>query len=235
MRRDIIKDVEIKEPPLEEITRKYSTFSSIKRSCIGGCGCVVFLIIVILIVLKFIIGVGPQEIKAVPTDWPADIPVYDEDHAETITFVSGRYKNRIIEVAAFFPKIILSPLIAVLEQDHPTSQDSQPSSLTRVWRIINSPISDQRDVVKISWINLNAEPGFLYSYYNTELSKQGYVITAQSIQTEQKQFSFAKDNITGSFYVKASEDLVSTQQASLIVNYYPASTLQPVSSTNTGL
>ena len=162
MRRDIIKDVEIKEPPLEELTRKYSTFSSIKRSCIGGCGCLVFIVIIIIIILKFAIGIGPQTITKMPTNFPYGIPVYDENKIEKITFISGTYKNRVIELSALFPKIILSPIISVLDP-----QDSgleNKSTLKDVWKLINSPVSDQRDVIKIKWNNLNTDPEFLYSY-----------------------------------------------------------------------
>jgi len=94
MRRDVIKNVKIVEPPLEEFTRKYSTFSAIKRTCLGGCGCFVFLVIAIYIVVKFFLGVGPQTIKIVPENFPKDIPVYDKENIETMTFISGKYKNR---------------------------------------------------------------------------------------------------------------------------------------------
>ena len=184
MRRDLIKDVQIKEPPLEELTKKYSTFSTIKRSCLGGCGCLIFLLIVLVIVLKLVIGVGPQEVKQVPTTFPKTIPVYDKDNAESITFISGKYKNRAIEIAAIFPKIILSPLLLALDKN--TRSSPSPSSTNRVytigqvWNIINTPISDQRDVITIKWGKLDAEMDFVYSYYKTELTKNNFTINADS-------------------------------------------------------
>ncbi len=218
MRRDIIKDVEIKEPPLEELTRKYSTFSSIKRSCIGGCGCLVFIVIIIIIILKFAIGIGPQTITKMPTNFPYGIPVYDENKIEKITFISGTYKNRVIELSALFPKIILSPIISVLDP-----QDSgleNKSTLKDVWKLINSPVSDQRDVIKIKWNNLNTDPEFLYSYYKNELQKNGFEITAESKSKQENQFSFKKDQTTGSLYVKSFNTQTKTETANLIVNYY---------------
>ncbi len=216
MRRDIIKDVEIKEPPLEELTRKYSTFSSIKRSCLGGCGCLFFLIIIVVLILKFAIGVGPKEISSSPQDFPTGIPIYDKDTIESITYISGTYKNRVIEIAALFPKIILSPLISALDKD---TESNDSSTFKEIWKLVNSPVSDQRDIIKIKWKQLNTDSDFLYSYYSTELKKSEFTITTESKSKHDKQFSFKKDSITGSFYVKSTLTGNKIENANLIVNY----------------
>jgi hypothetical protein len=219
MRRDIIKNVEIKEPPLEELTRKYSTFSSIKRNCLGGCGCLLFLIIILILILKFAIGVGPKNLSTVPTDFPVGIPVYDEEQIDSITYISGTYKNRVIEIAALFPKIILTPLISALDKDS-TSDNQESSNFKDMWKIINAPVSDRRDVIKIKWKDLNTDPSFLYSYYLTELKKNEYKVTTESKTKNEKQFSFSKDSITGSIHVKSNDENTKTQVANLIVNYF---------------
>ena len=218
MRRDIIKDVEIKEPPLEELTRKYSTFSSIKRSCLGGCGCLLFLIIILILILKFAIGVGPQNLTAVPSDFPVGIPIYDEEKIDSITHISGTYKNRVMEIAAIFPKIILSPLISALDKD--AGEGNGSSNFKDMWKIINAPVSDQRDVVKIKWADLNTDPEFLYSYYLTELKKNQFKITTESKTKNEKQFSFSKDSVTGSFHIKSNADNTKIQITNLTVNYF---------------
>lgn len=221
MRRDIIKDVKIKEPPLEELTRKYSTYSNIKRSCLTGCGCLIFLLIALIIILKFALGVGPQQITAVPANFPADIPIYDRENITDITFISGKYKNRVIEIAAIFPKLILSPLISVLDKDMVDNQSGKKSTFKNMWKIINSPVSDQRDVIKIRWENLTAEPNFIYTYYQTEFKKKGYGIEAESQGQTEQQFSFSKQTTAGSFYLKMDSEKTNTILANLIVNYYP--------------
>lgn len=226
MRRDIIKDVKIKEPPLEELTRKYSTFSNLKRSCLTGCGCLVFLLIILIIILKFALGVGPQQVTKVPADFPVDIHIYDKENITAITFISGKYKNRAIEIAAIFPKLILSPIISVLDKDLVDDQAGKKSTFKNMWKIINSPVSDQRDVVKITWENLTAEPDFIYDYYQTELKKKGYTIEAESQGQTEQQFSFSKQTTAGSFYLKMDSAKTNTILANLIVNYYP-----PTSST----
>lgn len=228
MRRDIIKDVKIKEPPLEELSRRYSTFSNIKRTCLAGCGCLVFLLVALIIILKFALGVGPQQVTTAPANFPADIPIYGKENITAITFISGKYKNRAIEIAAIFPKLILSPLISVLDKDLVDDQAGKKSTLKNMWRIINSPISDQRDVIKIRWDNLTAEPDFVYNYYQTELKKKGYTIEAESKGQIEQQFSFSKQTTAGSLYVKSDHEKTGTALANLIVNYYP-----PAGSTTT--
>jgi len=225
MRKDVIKNVTIKEPPLEELTRKYSTFSFIKRSCMGGCGCLVFLLIIFILVLKFALGVGPQNLNTVPVDFPKNIPIYDQENIETITFVGGTYKNRIVEIAAIFPKVILSPIINVLDKESTEEPEDVSAKFKNVWGLINSPVSDKRNVIKIKWTELTAEPYFVYSYYKTELKNKGYKITAETTKPDSRQFIFTKKDISGSFFVKMDEQKVKTVLANLIVNYYsPVST-----------
>ena len=217
MRRDIIKDVEIKEPPIEELTRKYSAFSTIKRTCLGGCGCLVFLLIILAVVLKFFIGTGPQEIKTTPDNFPSEIPIYDQENIETITFISGKYKNRVVEIAAIFPKIILSPLLIALEKDS-NETTSKTYTLKNFWEIINTPVSDQKDIIKIRWSGLKAEPEFVYSYYKTELEKQNYKIEIESQGNNTKQFSFDDGAVNGSFYLQMINTSL-INHAILTVNY----------------
>jgi hypothetical protein len=232
MRRDVIKNVKIVEPPLEELTRKYSTFSAVKRTCFGGCGCVIFLFIGLYILLKFILGTGPQTIKTIPENFPENIPIYDKENIESITFISGKYKNRAIEIAAIAPKIILSPLLLALDknQSSSTTEDysnsaSRTYSVKQLWSIINTPISDQRDIIQIKWQDISAEPNFMISYYQTELKKSNYVINADSKNETIQQFSFSQGDISGSFYTEIyDKNAIKTDKAVLTVNFFSTTT-----------
>src|SRR3989344_1098046 len=207
MRRNI-NNVEIVEPPIGELTRKNSAFSTIKRTCLTGCGCLVLLIIGIIIFVRLALGSGPQTLKKVPDNFPNDIPIYDIDNNEQITFVSGKYKNRGIEIAAFFPKIILSPLFLTLNKNEQNTNDTgRIASVKNLWQIISVPVSDHRDTVQIEWRSLDAEPSFIINYYKTELKKQDYKIDVESEGKSVRQFSFSKDAITGSIYVQGNEEL----------------------------
>ncbi len=222
MRRNI-NNVEIVEPPIGELTRKYSAFSAIKRTCLTGCGCLVLVIIGIIIFLRVALGSGPQTLKQIPDNFPADIPIYDKDNTEQITFVSGKYKNRGIEIAAFIPKIILSPLFLTLNKNNQdTNTTDKLASVKNLWQIISSPVSDHRDTIQIEWRNLDAAPSFIIDYYKTELKKEDYNIDEESKGNNVQQFSFSKDNITGSIYVQGNEKIKSgTDYMVLTVNLGP--------------
>lgn len=222
MRRNI-NNVEIVEPPIGELTKKYSAFSTIKRTCFTGCGCLVLLIIGIIIFMRLALGSGPETLKKIPDNFPNDIPIYDEENIEEITFVSGKYKNRGIEIAAFFPKIILSPLLLTLNKDSQnTNSTDRLTSVKNLWGIISAPVSDHRDTVQMEWRNLDADPSFIINYYKTELKKKDYNIDAESEGQDKYQFSFSKDVITGSVYVEGNGDLKSgTSYVVLMVNLAP--------------
>jgi hypothetical protein len=235
MRRNI-ENIEIVEPPLEELTKKYSAFSAIKRTCMAGCGCLVLLIIGIIIFLKIAMGSGPQTLSKVPDSFPADIPVYDKDNIEKITFISGKYKNRGMEIAAFFPKIILSPLILTMDKNQPSASTSNETgtlaSVKNVWKLINSPISDHRDMVQIEWKNLDAEPTFIVNYYKKELGKTDYKIDVESEGKDFKQFSFSRGDITGLLLVQGDEEVrPGTDYMALTVNIGGGTTSSTASST----
>lgn len=221
MRRNL-ENIEIVEPPIEELTKKYSTFSTVKRTCLAGCGCLFIVFVALVIFLKLAMGTGPQTLKQVPSEFPADIPIYDKDNIEQITFVSGKYKNRGIEIAAFFPKIILSPLFLSLDKNQiaPSSTDKGVvSSVKNLWKIIKTPVSDHRDTVQIEWKNLDAEPTFVINYYKKELQKKGFKIDVESEGRDFKQFTFSRGDLTGSLYVQGDEELKpGTDYATLTVN-----------------
>lgn len=217
MRRNLDK-VEIVEPPLQELTKKRSGF---KSACLSGCGCVFILIIVAIVGIRFYIGPGPSILKTVPTNFPPDIPVYDKDNIESITYISGKYKNRGIEIAAFFPKIILSPLLLKNGENSTSTTNSNQDTIKNLWGVITAPVGDHRDTVQIEWRNIDAEPSFVNSYYKTELQKKGYIIEVESKGQAVRQFSFSKPktDISGSFYVAGDETLrPGTDYAILTVN-----------------
>ena len=205
MRRNI-NNVEIVEPPIGELTRKYSAFSAIKRACLTGCGCLVLVIIGIIVFIRLALGSGPETLKTVPENFPTEIPIYDSDSIEQITFISGKYKNRGIEIAAFFPKLILSPLLVNMNKDNQTN--AQPTdkitSVKNLWQTITTPVSDHRDTVQIEWRKLPADPYFVIGYYKTELQKAGYTIEVESEGNDVQQFSFSKHEISGSMYVQGA-------------------------------
>ncbi|MBP6859871.1 MAG: hypothetical protein KBC69_04645 [Candidatus Magasanikbacteria bacterium] len=223
MRRNL-DSVEIVEPPIGELTKKYSAFSAIKRACFTGCGCLVFIIIGIIIFIRLALGSGPETLASVPDNFPEEIPVYDKDSIEQITFISGKYKNRGIEIAAFFPKIILSPLLLTLDKSPQNKEENNKlNTVASAWKMISAPVSDHRDTVQIEWKKLNADPFFIIGYYKTELKNKGFTIDVESEGENVRQFSFSKDTITGSMYVQGPSGQ-GAEYAVLTVNLQTEST-----------
>ncbi|MFA6485781.1 MAG: hypothetical protein WCT40_00210 [Candidatus Magasanikbacteria bacterium] len=224
-----IDNIEIVEPPIEELTKKRGGFI---RTCLTSCLLIVILFIGGVIALRLSLGPGPQSIKTLPADFPADIMVYDRDNIDNITFVSGRYKNRGVEIAAFFPKIILSPLIAHLSPaNSPDSSANQSGSWRSMWNVATTPVSDQTDSIQIEWRDLDTSPGFLMSYYKKELQKKNFSIDVESTGKSFQQITFSRaDGISGAFYASwTMGDKSRTTYAMLTVN----ASFQPIAATTT--
>lgn len=230
MSKNKLDTVEIVEPPLGELTKKRSSF---KRTCFTGCGCLLLLLVAAVVAFRVAVGTGPTTLSAVPKNFPNDIPIYDKDTIDQITFISGRYKNRSMEIAAFFPKVILSSLLLTIqhnEQPKPQPGDSASAmSLKRLWSILTAPVGDARDTVQIEWKNMDAEPSFVSSYYKKELLKKGYTIDEEKENRGTYTFSFSQNAISGALLAQGQEERQpGTDYAVLTVNFSSApSSTQP--------
>jgi hypothetical protein len=223
MRRNI-EQIEIKEPPIQEITKRKSCA---RRSCTTGLGCIVIFLVAALLLLKFAAGPNVKNLKQVPDNFPKEIPVYDKDNITKITFISGKEKNRVLEMAAFIPKLILSPIILVLDNSIETKRDVDDKGNVSIkkeadwkdwWRLMQEPIADDRDIIQIEWTGLPAEPRFIYKYYENELKKFDYEIEQISYNDEKKEFSFQLDEIEGIIYVEDITKENGTDFVSLTIN-----------------
>ncbi len=227
-----IDNIEIVEPPIEELSKKRHGFL---KTCLTSCLIIIILIIIGIVALKFSLGPGPKTLKKLPDNFPADVPIYDRENIETITYISGRYKNRGVEIAAFFPKIILSPLIARLApQAEPNTDQSQNSaSLKNIWRVVSTPLANQHDTVQVEWRDLDTSPAFLISYYKKELDKKKFSIDTESEGKTFRQINWSRaDGISGSVYAAwTPENKSRSQYVLLTVNNYFSPTTSFASST----
>lgn len=217
---DDLKDVEIVEPPIGELTKKNRW---VGKACLSGCGFLLLLIITVIISIRLFIGPGPKETKNLPKNFPRDIPIYDEYNVEKITAISARYKSRSVEIAALFPKVILSPLIMSLggNSNADISTSTEEISVTKeVWRIITQPITDKTDTVEVEWSNIQSEPKAMLSYYSTKLVDANYVLDTESEGAGFRQLAFSRpDGFSGSVYIGFTpENLKQIDYAFLIVN-----------------
>lgn len=222
MRKEI-DNIVIQEPPLQELSKKKSCF---KRSCLTGCGCIIIFLIASLAILKFATGPRSKELKNIPDNFPVSIPVYDKDNINKITFISGKERSQGIEIVAFVPKLILSPIILALDKILPmkktdngaNAQIKKNTSWEDFIHFMKKPISNRRDIIQIEWAALGAEPKFISEYYQTELEKNEYKISNNSVTDEIHQFSFQKEEIEGVIYIEDKTPESGTDYFSLTVN-----------------
>lgn len=229
MRRPVIDNVKIVEPPLEELTKKSS---GLKGACLMGCFFLIVLFIGIIVFIRLYSGPGPKTYTRVPEYFPQDIPVYDPDNIEKVTFISGKYKSRNIELAALAPKIMLSPLLIALNKDS-TGMDATTTrfeSFKNIFSIIMTPVGDRRDTLQVEWRNMDADMNFVFSYYKSELLKKNFFIDSENDTAIKKQFTFSRnDGMGGSMLIQGDElNRPGTDYALLTINFIPTIT-NPIS------
>lgn len=196
MRRNL-DDIQIVEPPIEELTKKKSW----KGACFTGCFFLIILVVAAVIGIRFYVGPGPKVSKGIPTNFPADIPVYDKDNIETITMISARYKERGLGIATILPKLVLSPVF--FNSDNSTNS----GSLQNIWKAVSSPNGNYRDSIQIEWKNINADPSFVIAYYKKELKKKNFKIDIESEGKKVEQFSFSReDGLDGSVFAQTDDE-----------------------------
>jgi hypothetical protein len=196
MRRNL-DDIEIVEPPMEELTKRRSW----KGACFTSCLFLIFLSVITVVGIRFYVGPGPQTSKGIPTNFPADIPVYDKDSIENIVTISARYKERGLGIATLVPKLILSPVF--YNADNSTNGDY----LKNIWKAVATPSGNYRDSIQIEWKNINADPSFVIAYYKKELKKKNFKIDIESEGKKVQQFSFSReDGLDGSIFVQVDNE-----------------------------
>ncbi|MFH1947520.1 MAG: hypothetical protein ABIJ23_05200 [Candidatus Magasanikbacteria bacterium] len=223
MRRNI-EQIEIKEPPIQELTKKRSC---LKRTCFTGCGCIVIFLAASLFLLKFATGHKTKELKNLPDYFPSNIPVYDADNIQKITFTSGKERGRALEIAAFVPKLILSPIILNLNKKpdirNPEQKDSDLTIKTgNTWQdfvsLMQEPVVDHRDSLQVEWVEMPAEPWFVQSYYETELKNTGYQTERNNKENNIiRELNFELNEIEGILYIEDDPTGDGTDYVSLII------------------
>lgn len=223
MRDDLIKDVKIIEPPIQELSKRKFGFV---MACLSGCGCLLLVTVGAIIGLKIYIGQGPQKLKTLPENLPKEIFIYDQYNIEKITFISGKYKSRSLGVAALFPKIILSPLLISLMDGSiggvngdDSSTSSKKAGAYSFWRLITAPVTDNRDSIQIEWRDIQVEPNYMLRVYKNKLQEKQFKIDSESEGKNFQQFTFTRDDgIDGTVYAQHPENGKKIDYAFLLVN-----------------
>ncbi len=215
----IIEKVEIKEPPIQELSKKKSCFW---RSCTTGCAFIFIFLIISLFLIRFATTPKVKVAKELPRSVELSVPLYDTENIEKIAITAGKDRSKAVERAVVIPKIILSPILVTLEKhlgdEDTTSTKKSYIDIDAFRKIIEEPIADHRDIVQIEWRDLPATPWFVASYYKTELRKKGFDVIVTSDKGITRQFSFHKNNIDGAVYIKGFEKSEGTEFVIVTIN-----------------
>jgi len=204
-----IDRIEIKEPPLQELNKKRSCLF---RTCFTGCGCIIFFGILMIILIWYATTPRVQKLPIVPEELAEVLPVYDKSNITLIRFTAGEDRGRAIERAAFIPKLLLSPLLALMDRQTTStiSTGGQIIDWTMIRRAIDAPVSDHRDLYQIEWHDLPASADFVESYYQTELKKRGFDVDSPLESDNSKQLLFRKYDTSGALLIQTGDDNAGT-------------------------
>jgi len=206
----------IQEPAIGELGKRKSCS---KRACASGCGCFALFLIASVLILKFTSEPRPKEIKAVPSNFPQSIPVYDRDSIEQITETKGSEKGRAMEIIAIGPKIVLSPILLFIDKRVSHETNSSSTYWNRLVALVKEPVADHRDTIEIIWTEMPAEPNFVAEYYEKELNKKDYTWKKISETTSTRQYSFNRGRVDGILFIDDKNRAKGTDLATLRVDY----------------
>lgn len=211
-----IDRIEIKDPPLQELNKKRSC---LWRTCFTGCGCIVFFLAVTIVFIWYATTPRVHKLKTVPEELTRAVPLYDTDSITNIRFTSGLDRRRAIARGAYIPKIALSPLLYLLDQNSTSSIGAagQIMDWSTIRRALDSPVTDERDLYQIEWQDLPASAGFIESFYRAEFGKRKFELESTAESNGTKQFVFHKKNISGRLIFQPAEKETGTKYLSLTV------------------
>lgn len=175
-------DIEIVDPPLQELSKKPSFF---KSGCLGGCGCLVTVIIVLIVAWRILLGTGPVQNASIPSNFPSSIPVYDRDAVEKVTVVSGKYKKRREALATTLPQIVMGSFSF-------DSSSSTAELVNQLWNTFTSP-SNVPNEITLEWQSETIDVKFMSNFYKKELTQRNFTISNEDHAEGIEQFSFTND------------------------------------------
>lgn len=215
-----LDEIVIVEPPFEELTKRHSRLGT---ACFSGCGCVVIFIIAIFISIKLYLGPSPHTIGELPMDFPASIPVYDQESIDSITLIPGRYTERGVKLSAVLPHLLLPPLYSEENNEIPIGKSLSVSPWAMLWDDFStSSPSSYTTTLRLEWHDLSARPDFIVSFYEQALHKGNFQVK-ETLEQGQLGLTFANPDqtILGTLATQKSlnKKKIGTAYARLIVHF----------------
>ncbi len=220
-----VDDIEIIEPPMEELSKKHSCF---RRTCLSCCSFIFIIIIASLVILKFTTGPKVSQLRKLPDSFTKILPAYDQENIDAITVTSGQERSQTVDKIAYIPKLIISPILIKFDRQNYYINKYRPNisgqllKTDKFWDkvklLMKEPIGDQRDEIKIEWRDLSAEPKFIEKYYKAEMKKRQFNVETVAASTDTIHFTFTKDEIDGTIYIQNNPQTPNTDYVVLNAN-----------------
>lgn len=211
MRRRQSQKVIIKEPPIKSLSKGRSC---LKRTCLGGCVSLAAVIVAAVLFIRFVLGPDTKELKDLPAVFTDAVPLYDSAGIAVIKVTRGKDRARNLELAAYLPKLAVSPAVLWLEREKLKDPDSY---WVRWVAFMKEPVGDHRDLVELEWRGLAASPDFIADFYKTELKKKGFSPGIESSGNGARQFTFENVGIQGAVFIKKGGEKFGTELIKLSV------------------
>lgn len=166
-------DVVIEEPAIQKLSHKTSC---LKKTCFNACGCLVLVLIGSFIFLRMIASPNEQNLKTIPETLKTQIPLYDTESLQKITFAAGKEKQNKIGLLVFLPKLIISPFVVHFPEKFLATESFSNTSTKKeiLYTFMRAPITEAKDSYTLEWENLTAEPDFIYNFYKDEMEKKKF-------------------------------------------------------------
>ncbi|PIR03029.1 MAG: hypothetical protein COV60_02500 [Candidatus Magasanikbacteria bacterium CG11_big_fil_rev_8_21_14_0_20_43_7] len=168
--------IEIQGPPIDEIQKRSSC---LKQGCVSVLFFVFLTLMFCIISIHFFVKPNTKQHTVLPDNFPKNIPLYDSANVDQMSYTSGAERGQAIELLAFVPKAILSPIILALERTDVVAGAQTEYLWDSFIRILGTPVSDHRNIVRVHWSEVQANPRFFHSYYKTALEEHGFVEMAE--------------------------------------------------------
>ncbi len=169
-----IEEVEIQGPPIDEIQKRSSC---LKQGCISGLLFILGTLIFIIFLIQLFVKPNTKQLDDLPRSFPTIVELYDEDNLDSITYTPGDERAEAVELLAFVPKAVLSPLIMALENADIAAGADTENLWESFIRILGTPVADHRNLITIEWSELQANERFIQSFYQTTLEDKGFIKT----------------------------------------------------------
>ncbi|MBI2444136.1 MAG: hypothetical protein HYV42_02770 [Candidatus Magasanikbacteria bacterium] len=203
MKKPNLEKVQIVEPPIQELTKRNRPWT---RGLLLGLVGLIISAAAAALGLRLFIGKGAVITRNPPTAFPSTIPLYDRDSISRVVFTSGVYRYRTQLIANLLPAPLHSLFTQFFVAPALTLDPDWPA------------LPGYPDTIRIEWKNMTADPDFVFSYYEKNLTGANYTVEVTEKKGPSRKLTFKRPGGgAGMLTVEGVKRATFTPRATLIV------------------